>query len=256
MNAQVAQLSGRLEEMGLSFMAANLESFLAEEGRKESSVLDLVAAFVETEYLPRKERAIRSRLKLSAIPSKKTLDDFDISWLKGGLSASNLAELKSLRFVERKENVLLMGASGLGKTHLMNALAHEACVTGYMAYFVSSNGLIESLAHAKAQNRLKRKLAWLRKPHLLVIDEVGYENFTAEQSNLLFQVVNTRYECGSIIITTNKPFSKWAEIMADEAIATATLDRLLHHAHVISLKGDSYRMKDRLKSGVVDPEES
>jgi DNA replication protein DnaC len=252
MNAQLASVSGRLEDMGLSFMAANLESFLADEGRKDSSVLDLISAFVDTEYVPRRERAIRSRLKLSAIPSKKLLDDFDLSWLKGGLSQAKLAELKSLRFIERKENVLLMGASGLGKTHLMNGLAHEACIAGYMAYFVTSTGLMESLAHAKSQNRLKRKLSWLRKPHLLVIDEVGYENYTTEQSNLFFQVVNARYESGSIIITTNKPFSRWAEIMADDAIATAILDRLLHHAHVVSLKGDSYRMKDRLKSGVVD----
>ena len=111
---------------------------------------------------------------------------------------------------------------------------------------------METLIHARAQNRLKRKLTWLKKPHVLVIDEVGYENYTAEQANLLFQLVNSRYEHGSIMITTNKPFGKWSEIMSDDAIATATLDRLLHHAHVVSLKGDSYRMKDRLKTGVVD----
>lgn len=134
----------------------------------------------------------------------------------------------------------------------MSALAYEACVAGYTAYFMSSTSLMETLMHARAQNRLKRKLAWLKKPHVLVIDEVGYENYTAEQANLLFQLVNSRYEYGSIMITTNKPFGKWSEIMSDDAIATATLDRLLHHAHVISLKGDSYRMKDRLKTGVVD----
>ena len=152
----------------------------------------------------------------------------------------------------KKTHAMLLGASGLGKTHLMSALAYEACVKGYTAYFVSSTNLIESLSHARMQNKLQRKLTWLKKPHVLVIDEVGYENFSAEQANLFFQLVNARYEQGSIMITTNKPFGKWSEIMSDDAIATATLDRLLHHAHVISLKGDSYRMKDRIKTGVVD----
>jgi DNA replication protein DnaC len=122
MNIQMETVTLRMEEMGLSFMAANLESFLADQSRKEQSILDLTAALIETEYIPRKERAIKSRLKLSAIPAKKRIDDFDLTWLKGGLSAAKLAELKSLSFIERKENVILMGASGLGKTHLMSAL--------------------------------------------------------------------------------------------------------------------------------------
>jgi DNA replication protein DnaC len=252
MNVQLETAVFRLEEMGLSFMAANLESFLADQARKDASLLDMVSALIETEYVPRKERAIKSRLKLSAIPVKKRLEDFDIGWLKGGLTSSKFAELKTLAFIERKENVLLLGPSGLGKTHLMSALAYEACVAGYTSYFMSSTSLMEGLMHARSQNKLKRKLMWLKKPHVLVIDEVGYENYSLEQANLFFQLVNARYEHGSIIITTNKPFGKWSEIMSDEAIATATLDRLLHHAHVISLKGDSYRMKDRIKAGVVD----
>jgi len=111
---------------------------------------------------------------------------------------------------------------------------------------------MEALMHARSQSKLKRKLMWLKKPHVLVIDEVGYENYSPEQANLFFQIVNARYVHGSIIITTNKPFGKWSEIMSDESIATATLDRLLHHAHGISLKGDSYRMKDRIQAEVVD----
>lgn len=252
MNIQLETVSSRLEEMGLSFMAANLESFLCDQSMKDCTILEMISALIETEYLPRKERAIKSRLKLSAIPSKKKIEDFDLSWIKGGLTASKLNELKTLSFIERKENVMLLGASGLGKTHLMSALAYEACVKGYTAYFVSSTNLIESLSHARMQNKLQRKLTWLKKPHVLVIDEVGYENFSPEQANLFFQLVNARYEHGSIMITTNKPFGKWSEIMSDDAIATATLDRLLHHAHVISLKGDSYRMKDRIKTGVID----
>ena len=113
---------------------------------------------------------------------------------------------------------------------------------------------MDSLSRAKEQNRLKQRLTWLRRPNILVIDEVGYEPLTPELANLFFQVVNVRYETGSVILTTNKAFGAWAETMRDEAIASATLDRLLHHAHAIVLKGDSYRMKDRLRNGVVDPE--
>jgi DNA replication protein DnaC len=122
----------------------------------------------------------------------------------------------------------------------------------YTAYYITCADLIENLTRAKENNRLKRKLIWFKKPHLLLIDEVGYESLTQEQANLFFQVVNHRYEQGSIIMTTNKSFGKWAEVLSDEAIASATLDRLLHHANIFSLVGDSYRMKDRLKAGVVD----
>jgi len=109
----------------------------------------------------------------------------------------------------------------------------------------------ERLQRSREQGRLKNKLTWFGKPHVLLIDEVGYENLSSEQAALFFQLINTRYERGSIILTSNKPFGKWGEIMADDAVATATLDRLLHHSHVVSLKGDSYRMKDRMKIGVV-----
>ncbi len=125
-------------------------------------------------------------------------------------------------------------------------------MTGSTAYYLTCMDLTERLVKAREANKLKRKLQWFRKPHLLVIDEVGYENLNQEQATLFFQLINARYEHGSIIITTNKPFSKWGEMMSDDAVATATLDRLLHHSHVISLKGDSFRMKDRLKIGVVD----
>jgi DNA replication protein DnaC len=136
---------------------------------------------------------------------------------------------------------------------LMLALAHKACLNGFTVWYTSCIDLMENLTNAREQGRLKRRLTWLRKPHLILVDEVGYENLTKEQANLFFQMINTRYEQGSVIITTNKPFGRWAEILDDEAIATATIDRLLHHAHVLSLKGDSYRMKDRLKIGIVDP---
>lgn len=254
MNLKLAHVQSRLEHLGLHFMMAGLDSFLAQARTDDLTTLDLVSELLDLEILPRKERSARSRIKLSGMPSVKNLEDFDLSWLKGGITKKKFDELASLQFIERKENIVLMGASGLGKTHLMIALAHRACTQGYTAYYTTCSDLMESLVRAKDQNRLRRRLTWLKKPHVLVIDEVGYEALNSDQANLFFQVVNARYESGSMILTTNKTFSAWAETMGDEAIASATLDRLLHHAHALVLKGDSYRMKDRIRNGVVDPE--
>jgi DNA replication protein DnaC len=254
-NAIVETVETRMRELGLEFMAAGLESFLESQARQDNTLTQSLADLMEIELIPRKERAARSRVKLSGMPAIKRLEDFELDWLKGGMTARQLAELSSLAFVLRKENLILMGPSGLGKTHLMLALAHKACMTGHTVWYTSCIDLMENLSRAREQGRLKRRLTWMRKPHIVLIDEVGYEELTKEQANLFFQVVNARYEHGSIILTTNKAFGSWAEILNDEAIATATLDRLLHHAHVFSLKGDSYRMKDRLKIGVVDPVE-
>lgn len=254
MNPQLMTLQSRMDELGLSFMAAGLESYLERQSRVEQTLLQSIADLIDLEVVPRKERAAKSRVKLSGLPAIKRLEDFDQSWLKGGLSRQQFEELSSLSFIDRKENVILLGPSGLGKTHIMLALAHKACLNGYTAYYTTCLDLIDTLQRAREQGRLRRRLTWLRKPHVLVIDEVGYETLNREQANLFFQLVNVRYEHNPIIITTNKPFGKWSEMLSDEAIATATLDRLLHHAHIISMKGDSYRMKDRLKTGVVDPE--
>lgn len=241
----------RMEELGLGFMAAGLATFLASSGRADATLFDSIRELIDIEYVARTERTARTRLKLSGMPQSKRLDEFDLSWLKGGLPSGRFEELKSLSFIERKENVILLGPSGVGKTHLMLGLGHRACMTGYSAYYISCRDAIERLLKAREQNRLRKALTWFRKPHVLLIDEVGHEPLTAEQAHVFFQLVNVRYETGSIVMTSNRPFSKWAELMSDEAVATAMLDRLLHHAQVFSLKADSYRMKERLRVGAV-----
>jgi DNA replication protein DnaC len=244
-------LTGRMEELGLGFMAAGLETFLGASGRADAPILDSIRELVDIEYIARTERTARTRLKLSGMPQTKRLDDFDLSWLKGGLPTGRFEDLKSLSFIERKENVILLGPSGVGKTHLMLGLGHRACLSGYSAYYISCREAIEKLLKAREQNRLRKALSWFRKPNVLLIDEVGHEPLTPEQAHVFFQLVNVRYETAPIILTSNRPFSKWAELMSDEAVATAMLDRLLHHAQVFSLKADSYRMKERLRVGAV-----
>ena len=247
----VANLSSRMEELGLSFMASGIETFLADSRRADMTLLDSIRDLVDIEYSARRERTARTRLKLSGMPQQKRLEEFDLSWLKGGLPQNRFEELASLAFIERKENVLFLGPSGVGKTHLMLALGHKACVSGYSAYYISCRDAIEKLLKAREQNRLRKALSWFRKPHVLMIDEVGHEPLTPEQAHVLFQLVNARYEAGPIIMTSNRTFAKWSELMSDEAVATAMLDRLLHHSLVFSLKADSYRMKNRMKIGAV-----
>jgi DNA replication protein DnaC len=252
MNLQSTALVSRLEYLGLSVLSNSLESFLSDPARKDETLLESLGSFVDIEYCLRKERSARTRIKVSGMPSVKRLEDYDLSWLKGGLSQSKFKELSTLAFIERKENIILLGPSGLGKTHLMLSLGHHACMNGYTAYYMSCRDAVDALKRADDSGRLKRKLKWLTKPHVLLLDEVGYESLSLEQSSMLFQLINSRYEHGSIIMTSNKTFGNWAELMSDESVATAMLDRLLHHAHVLSLKGDSYRMKDRIKAGLVN----
>lgn len=235
-----------MEFLNLEFMPAEIEKWLADYSSKEVTLLTALQNLFELETVPRAERASRARLKLSGIPEKKLLEDFDISWPSSGMNSKLLAELSSLAFIERRENIVFMGPSGIGKTHLILALGYKACMNGYSAYYLSSMDAVEVLAKAQAQNKLKKKLRWMEKPGVLLIDEIGYEHLTKTQSTLLFQLINSRYEKGSIILTTNKTFTEWEEIMGNKAIAAATLDRLLHHAQVVNLKGKSYRMKNRM----------
>jgi DNA replication protein DnaC len=183
----------RMEELGLTFMAAGFDSFLSDQSRREDSLLEVLSDLVDLEYHPRKERMARTRLKVSGIPQHKKLEDFDLNWLKGGLTQKKFNELSSLSFIQRKENIILLGPSGLGKTHLLLALGHKACLNGFSAYYISCVDVLERLLKSREQGKLKRKLQWFAKPHVLLIDEVGYENLSPEQATLFFRLVNTRY---------------------------------------------------------------
>jgi DNA replication protein DnaC len=252
MNNRNEMIVNRMEELGLSFMAAGLENFLSDQVNTQAPLVEAISELIDLELIPRKQRMAKTRLKVSGIPVAKTLEEFDLSWPKSGLTQKQFNELSTLSFIERKENLVLLGPSGLGKSHLMMAFGHKACLNGFTAYHISCLELLERLQRSRDQGRLRNKLTWFGKPHVLLVDEVGYQNLSSEQATLFFQLINTRYERGSIILTSNKRFGQWGEIMTDDAVATATLDRLLHHCHVVSLDGDSYRMKDRIKTGVVD----
>lgn len=160
----------------------------------------------------------------------------------------NVKDLATLSFVEAKANAALLGPPGVGKTHIAIALAVAACRAGYSIYFTSLDDMVRNLKAAEAAGRLTSKLRSYLRPSVLVVDEVGYQPLERAEANLVFQVISKRYEKGSIILTSNKTFSEWGQVFGDEVLATAILDRLLHHCEVVPINGPSYRLKNRLQA--------
>ncbi|WP_333778321.1 IS21-like element helper ATPase IstB [Streptomyces sp. IBSBF 3136] len=184
-------------------------------------------------------------LRQSRLPHHKTLDDYDFSF-QPELDPRKVKDLATLSFVEGKANAALLGPPGVGKTHLAVALAVVACRAGYSIYFTTLDDMVRHLKTAEVAGRLTSKLRTYLRPSVLVVDEVGYEPLERAEENLVFQVSSKRYEKGSIILTSNKTFSEWGQVFGDDILATAILDRLLHHCDVIFINGPSYRLKNRL----------
>ena len=216
----------------------------------EASFADFLEKALTVESAGRDERRNATLLKMATMPAVKTLEQFDWSHA-GGAPKAQILELGHLAFIERAQNVVLLGPSGVGKTHLALALAYKAVMTGHKVRFLGAADLMLQLAAARAQGRLRQYFARaVLGPKLLVIDEIGYLPFGREEANLFFNVVAKRYERGSMILTSNLPFTQWAGAFADDQTLTAAmLDRLLHHAHIVQITGESYRLKDKRKAG-------
>lgn len=200
--------------------------------------------------MAREERKRTVLMRLATMPSIKTLEQFEWTYADGAPKAQ-IIELGHLAFVERAENVVMLGPSGVGKTHIALALCQRAVMAGHKARFITAADLMMQLAAAKAQNRLKEYFnRAVLGPKLLVVDEIGYLPFGRDEANLFFNVVAKRYERGSMVLTSNLPFTQWAGAFADDQTLTAAmLDRLLHHAHIVQIAGESFRLKDKRKAG-------
>jgi len=218
---------------------------LAERARVEGwTHEEFLAACLQREVAARQAHGGEGRIRAARFPARKSLEEFDFDHARG-LKRDLIAHLGTLDFVAARENVVFLGPPGTGKTHLAIGLGIRACQAGHRVAFATAAQWVARLAEAHAQGRLQAELVRLGRSPLLVIDEVGYIPFEAEAANLFFQLVSARYERASLIVTSNKPFGRWGEVFGDDVVAAAMIDRLVHHADVVALKGDSYRLKDR-----------
>lgn len=241
---RIRRNASELKLHGIAEAADELVGRAEEEGLGYREFLDLL---LESEVGVLEGRRYESRLRLSGLPHHKTLDQFDASF-QPELDPKRLAELRTLRFLERKVSALIMGPPGVGKSHIAIGLGMEALRRGHLVRYATLDDLIRSLREADALGKLGTRLGFFQRPHLLICDEVSYSPLDRADANRFFQLVNRRYTRGSMIVTSNKSVAEWADLFGEEALAAAILDRLLHDAEVLTINGPSYRLKDRLEA--------
>lgn len=237
------KLLNNLAELKLEKMYSYFPNYLDSIAKSDVTLVDALCHLTEKELDFRNDRAKKIQVSVSGFPFIKTLQDFDFDY-QPSISKTQICDFGTLRFMNKAENLLFYGSSGVGKTHLAVAIGIAAASSRQITYFISCHDLICQLNKAHSENRLEQKLKHYAKYKLLIIDEIGYLPVDRQGANLFFQLIAKRYEKNSTIVTTNQSFSKWTEIFTSPSIANAILDRLLHHSHIIKITGSSYRLKD------------
>lgn len=239
-----------VEKLKMDHLEAQLDAVCEQAAERELDYKSFLARALEVEWQGRYRRGIETRLRQSRFPWVKTLEQFDFDF-QPSLDRRQVRELAGLSFIERAHNVIILGPPGVGKTHLAVALGVKAVEAGYSVLFLSLETLMTRLVKARHENRLERTLKQLVYPKVLVIDEIGYLPLSREEASLFFRLVVRRYERASLIVTSNKSYLDWGEIFNDQVLATAILDRLLHHSTTLNIKGESYRLKEKRRAGLL-----
>lgn len=233
-----------LEALNMKNTLTIIDNYLEQAIHEKTNIVEILDHILSEEAQAKKKRAVDNQIQMSGFPFRKTIDMFDFSF-QPSIDQSQIMELATMRFVENKENLVFLGTPGVGKTHLAVALGMIAAQNRYSTYYISCHNLISQLSKAHYENRLPERLKNFSKYKVLIIDEIGYLPLDINGANLFFQLITKHYEKNTTIFTSNKPFSSWNDVFSDITIASAILDRILHHCQVISIKGDSYRLKER-----------
>ncbi len=249
---QLQRLHGHCHRLRLYRVEAELTTLLEQAAKRDLGYADFLDELLALEVRAKAEKHLAMRTAIARFPFHKTLESFDFKF-QPSIDPKVIRELAAGRYLENAENALLLGPPGVGKTHLAVALGLAACAQGVRTLFTTATGLIATLGKAFGENRLDERLKLLTQPPLLIIDEIGYIPIDRHGANLFFQLVSRRYERGAIILTSNQSLGAWGDVFGDPVIATAVLDRLLHHSITVNIRGESYRLREKLKAGLLKP---